>query len=193
MTRWCLSLLAGLAPIALAACAEPAATPAPEPVAATAAAMDARPAPQAAAAGAPAAAPATWPRMVVHKTATCGCCGAWVEHVRAAGFEVETIDHAELGEVKSRLGIPYGKGSCHTAEIGGYFIEGHVPAEDIQRLLAERPNARGLALPGMPRGSPGMEMPDGSREAFTVELVAADGASAPFARHPAKPPAAASP
>ncbi|MCD9032448.1 DUF411 domain-containing protein [Luteimonas sp. Y-2-2-4F] len=189
MTRWCVSLLAGLAPIALAACAEPAATPAAGPVPAPVAAPQAAPAPSAA----PGAAQAPLPRMVVHKTATCGCCGAWVEHVRDAGFEVETIDHEELGEVKSRLGIPYGKGSCHTAEIGGYFIEGHVPAGDIRRLLAERPDARGLTLPGMPMGSPGMEMPDGSRQAFTVELVGADGGTAPFAQHPAQPPTAASP
>jgi len=85
--------------------------------------------------------------------------------------------------VKQRLGVPYGKGSCHTAEIGGYFIEGHVPAEDIKRLLAEKPNAKGLVLPGMPMGSPGMESPDGTSEPYTVELVQRDGTTNPFSQH----------
>ena len=76
-----------------------------------------------------------------------------------------------------------GEGSCHTAEIGGYFVEGHVPAEDIKRLLAEQPDAKGLVLPGMPAGSPGMEMPDGRTQPYTVELVARDGTTAAFAHH----------
>ncbi|MCD9006226.1 DUF411 domain-containing protein [Luteimonas sp. XNQY3] len=122
--------------------------------------------------------------MVVHKTATCGCCSVWIDHVREAGFGVEVVDEADLGEVKARLGVPFAKGSCHTAEIEGYLVEGHVPAEDIRRLLAERPDARGLVLPGMPLGSPGMEMPDGRRQAFTVELVDRDGVTRPFSHHP---------
>ena len=88
-----------------------------------------------------------------------------------------------LGEVKERLGIPYGKGSCHTAEVGGYAIEGHVPASDIKRLLEEKPDALGLVLPGMLMGSPGMEMPDGRSQPFTVELVRRDGTTEPFANH----------
>ena len=91
-----------------------------------------------------------------------------------------------MGPVKQELGVPYGKGSCHTAEIGGYFIEGHVPIEDIRRLLDERPAARGLTLPGMPLGSPGMELPDGRSQAFTVELVAEDGSTTAWAHHPAR-------
>lgn len=126
------------------------------------------------------------PTMHVHKTATCGCCSVWIEHVRDAGFRVEAVDVEDLGPVKARLGVPYAKGSCHTAEIGGYLVEGHVPVEDIRRLLAERPDARGLVLPGMPLGSPGMEMPDGRRQAFTVELVERDGTTRPFSRHPAR-------
>lgn len=126
-------------------------------------------------------------RMVVHKSASCGCCGVWVDHMRAAGFVVEVRDADDLGPVKQRVGIPYGKGSCHTAEIGGYFIEGHVPAADVQRLLAEKPNAKGLVLPGMPMGSPGMESPDGSAQAYTVELVGHDGATTAYSEHAARP------
>lgn len=121
--------------------------------------------------------------MVVHKSPSCGCCGAWVEHMRQAGFQVEVRDTANLEPVKARLGVPYGKGSCHTAEVSGYMVEGHVPAADVKRLLAERPDARGLVLPGMPVGSPGMELPDGRTEPYTVELVARDGSVQPFAAH----------
>ena len=121
--------------------------------------------------------------MVVHKSATCGCCTAWVDHMRQAGFAVEVRDAENLEPVKTRLGIPPGKGSCHTAEIGGYFVEGHVPAADVKRLLADKPDAKGLVLPGMPAGSPGMEMPDGRTEPYTVELVRPDGATEPFASH----------
>lgn len=125
------------------------------------------------------------PLMTVHKTPACGCCSVWVEHMRDAGFRVETVDVDDLGPVKAEFGIPYGKGSCHTAQVGDYFVEGHVPAGDIQRLLAERPRARGLVLPGMPLGSPGMEMPDGRRQAFTVELVNDDGGFTVWAHHAA--------
>lgn len=173
MHRFTLALSICLAPFALAACAESASSVAAEPSA---------PAP------APAeteAAIAQWPKMTVHKTPACGCCSVWVERMRDAGFEVETIDVDDLGPIKAEAGIPYGKGSCHTARIGDYFVEGHVPAGDIQRLLAERPQARGLVLPGMPLGSPGMEMPDGRRQAFTVELVAEDGSTTDWAHHPA--------
>ncbi|HVR82340.1 MAG TPA: DUF411 domain-containing protein, partial [Luteimonas sp.] len=95
-----------------------------------------------------AAAPAqtTLPLMVVSKNASCGCCGLWVEHMRQAGFTVEVHDIDNLDSLKTRVGVPAGKGSCHTAEIGGYFIEGHVPAEDVKRLLAEKPDAKGLVL-----------------------------------------------
>ncbi|MCC6594490.1 MAG: DUF411 domain-containing protein [Xanthomonadales bacterium] len=120
--------------------------------------------------------------MVVHKTPSCGCCGLWVEHMRQAGFTVEVRDTDDLAPIKAGLGVPYGKGSCHTAEIDGYVIEGHVPAEDVRRLLTERPKARGLVLPGMPLGSPGMEMPDGRVQSYTVELVKEDGSTSTFRR-----------
>jgi hypothetical protein len=121
--------------------------------------------------------------MVVTKNASCGCCGAWVDRMRGAGFRVEVHDVDDLGPIKTRLGVPAGKGSCHTAEIGGYFVEGHVPAEDIKRLLAEKPRAKGLVLQGMPLGSPGMEVPDGTVQPYTVELIDLRGEATAFARH----------
>lgn len=124
-----------------------------------------------------------FPMLVVHKSPTCGCCQAWVEHMRVAGFPVEVREADNLEPVKSRVGVPLGKGSCHTAEIAGYFIEGHIPADDVKRLLADKPLAKGLVLPGMPLGSPGMEMPDGTRQPYTVELVGEDGSTKVFARH----------
>ena len=127
--------------------------------------------------------PAALPLLVVTKTPSCGCCHLWVEHMQKAGFKVEIHDVDDLGPLKERVGVPYGKGSCHTAEVGGYFIEGHVPAEDVKRLLVEKPKAKGLTVPGMPMGSPGMETPDGRVQPYVVELVAQDGSTAPFARH----------
>ena len=126
---------------------------------------------------------AALPLMTLSKNASCGCCGLWVEHMRQAGFAVEVHDLDNLDPIKTRVGVPAGKGSCHTAEVGGYFIEGHVPAEDIKRLLAEKPDAKGLVLPGMPMGSPGMENPDGRVQPYTVELVALDGSTSVFAQH----------
>lgn len=172
----------------LAACDAPAPSPlatldaAHAPVAAEVAAT---PAPVAAAADArPGAAKAeAMPHLLVHKTPTCGCCGAWVEHMRGEGFHVMVEEREDLEPVRKRLGIPYGKGSCHTAEVGGYFVEGHVPAADIKRLLRERPVVKGLVLPGMPIGSPGMEAPDGRVQPYTVERVETDGSTTPYASH----------
>lgn len=123
------------------------------------------------------------PVVIVTKSATCGCCTGWVEHMRKSGFTVEVHDVLNLDPVKTRVGVPAGKGSCHTAEVGGYFVEGHVPAEDVKRLLVEKPAAKGLALPGMPLGSPGMELPDGRTQPYTVELVANDGSTHAFSHH----------
>jgi hypothetical protein len=131
----------------------------------------------------PDATPVALPRMAVHKTPSCGCCSVWIEHMKDAGFEVDVHDMVDMGPVKERLGVPYTKGSCHTAEVGGYLIEGHIPAADIKRLLEERPDARGLVLPGMPLGSPGMEVPEGQQQPYTVELVRRDGTTEPFAQH----------
>lgn len=126
---------------------------------------------------------AALPLVTVHKSPTCGCCGLWVEHMQQAGFTVEVIESDEVGAVKERVGVPYGKGSCHTAEVGGYFVEGHVPADDIKRLLAEKPDAKGLTVPGMPLGSPGMEVPDGRVQRYETELVGRDGGTTTFAVH----------
>ncbi len=124
------------------------------------------------------------PLIRVHKSPSCGCCGVWVDHVRAAGFPVEVHDTDDMETVKDRLGVPGPMMSCHTAEVDGYFVEGHVPAGDIKRLIAEKPKARGIAVPGMPLGSPGMEMPDGRTQPYEVALVGGDGSSETFSRHP---------
>ncbi|MFU8833550.1 MAG: DUF411 domain-containing protein, partial [Wenzhouxiangella sp.] len=123
------------------------------------------------------------PDMIVHKTPWCGCCTAWAEQARAAGFEVELRDHDHLNDIKHDLGVPPAGASCHTAQIGGYFIEGHVPFADIRRLLDERPQARGLTVPGMPIGSPGMEQGD-VRQAFDVLLVDDQGATSVYNHYP---------
>ena len=149
------------------------------------------PAPDAGADAAPAAAAAdrsgapvdaALPPVVVYKLASCGCCQSWAEHMQAAGFPVETRDTQDLDAIKAEVGVPFGQGSCHTAKVGDYFVEGHVPADDVKRLLAERPDALGLAVPGMPIGSPGMEQGD-AREPYDVLLVAKDGSTAVFAHH----------
>lgn len=123
--------------------------------------------------------------MTVHKDPSCGCCTAWAERMRDSGrFAPELIDSADMGAVKARLRVPADLASCHTTEVGGYTIEGHVPADDIARLLAERPaGVIGLAVPGMPAGSPGMEVPDGRRDPFEVVAFAADGSMSVYARH----------
>lgn len=174
---------AAVAALVLAACAEPAPAAATAEPAAAAATAETTAAKTSADADPPAAG---WPAMTVYKTPSCGCCGVWIDHVSAAGIPVEAVDVTDMGPIKQELGVPYGKGSCHTASIDGYLIEGHVPIEDIRRLLDERPAARGLVLPGMPLGSPGMEMPDGRSQAFTVELVAEDGSTTAWAQHPAR-------
>jgi hypothetical protein len=113
-------------------------------------------------------------KMIVYKTPTCGCCGNWVEHLKANGFDVDVRDVNDIVTEGRRLGVPDGLRSCHTGSIGGYAIEGHVPAADIKRLLAEKTQAKGLAVPGMPVGSPGME--NGSYvERYSVLLFNADG------------------
>ena len=123
------------------------------------------------------------PLVVVSKSPSCGCCQLWVEHMQEAGFTVDVVNTDDMGPIKQRVGVPYGKGSCHTAEVDGYFIEGHVPAIDIKRLLTERPKGKGLVVPGMPAGSPGMEMPDGHVQPYVVEFVADDGSTSAYARH----------
>lgn len=126
------------------------------------------------------------PTIQVFKTATCGCCAKWIDHLEGAGFEVEAKDLADLAALKREQGVPAELSSCHTALVDGYVIEGHVPASDIERLLAERPAIAGLAVPDMPLGSPGMEHPDPSRhQPFQVMSFGRDGVRV-FASHPAQ-------
>lgn len=112
------------------------------------------------------------PVLKVFKDPNCTCCGAWVDHLKANGFTVTVFEAPNIREVKARVGIPKELSSCHTGEISGYAIEGYVPAHAIQRLLAEKPAAIGLAVPGMPIGSPGME--GGSPVEYQVILFARD-------------------
>lgn len=117
--------------------------------------------------------------ITVYKDANCGCCAEWVKHIKKAGFIATVHDTADMASVKSGFGVPGALQSCHTARIGQYTIEGHVPADVITRLLKELPKGRGLAVPGMPMGSPGME---GSRkEAFDVLLFDVAGKTRVFA------------
>ena len=121
------------------------------------------------------------PKVMVTRDPSCGCCGAWVDHVRQAGFPVEVVETSELDRVKVRLGVPQTLSACHTGEVAGYVVEGHVPAGAIKRLLAERPQARGLAVPGMPAGSPGMEVEGMEPETYEVILFG-PGQQRSFAR-----------
>jgi hypothetical protein len=122
----------------------------------------------------------TLPEVVIHKGPSCGCCNGWAEHVRRAGFPVRLVESRNIDAVKQRLGVPTDLASCHTAEVGGYVIEGHVPAGAIQRVLGERPPAVGLAVPAMPTGSPGME--GGTPETYEVVLFGEQGRRV-FARY----------
>jgi hypothetical protein len=107
--------------------------------------------------------------MTVFRDPSCGCCEAWAEIARKAGYRVDLRDDQDMTAVKGRLGVPEQLASCHTAEVGGMVIEGHVPIEEVARLLREKPaGVRGIAVPGMPAGSPGMEVPDGTKQPFQV-------------------------
>ena len=177
MTR--LALAAALA-LAIAAC-QPAPADAP-PTDATPT-VDAPPAaatetPEASGAVVPAS--ADGPLVTVYKSPTCGCCSLWGEYLEREGFQVVNRDVQDMVTVKDSLGVPREMGSCHTATVDGYVIEGHVPVEPIRRLLAEKPDARGLAVPGMPLGSPGMEQGD-RRQAYDVFLVGDDGETSVYA------------
>jgi hypothetical protein len=113
---------------------------------------------------------AAGPTVIVSKDPNCGCCNDWVEHLRQAGFTVEVRDVSDINRVKVRLGVPADLAACHTAEVAGYVIEGHVPAAALHRFLAEKPKAKGLAVKGMPVGSPGMEVPGSEPEEYEVVL-----------------------
>ena len=122
------------------------------------------------------------PQMIVFKDPTCGCCGQWVEHLKNNGFDVKVQEVSNTAEYRRKYGVPDALGSCHTAVVNGYAIEGHVPAAEIQRLLKERPKAKGLAVPGMPAGSPGME--SARPEPYSVMLFDAGGHTSVYQSYP---------
>ena len=121
--------------------------------------------------------------MRVWKDPNCGCCKDWIAHMEQSGFSASVADEGN-NAARARLGVAQKFASCHTALVQGYVIEGHVPVADIQRLLKEKPKALGLAVPGMPIGSPGMESPDGRRQPFTVNLLGKDGTMQAYSRRP---------
>lgn len=124
-------------------------------------------------AGVAKAAKSALPIIQVYKSASCGCCQLWVDHLRANGFAVKTQDVPNPSDYRAKFGVPDELGSCHTGMVAGYALEGHVPAAEIKRLIAERPKARGLAVPGMPMGSPGME--GSHKDPYDVLLIKPDG------------------
>lgn len=128
-----------------------------------------------------AATPQTSLAMTVYRDPSCGCCEAWASLARQAGYQVSLVDHPDMTAIKKRFGVPEELASCHTGEVQGYTIEGHVPFEDVRRLLSERPkDIKGIAVAGMPRGSPGMEMPDGAKDAFDVMAFRTNGTSSVY-------------
>jgi hypothetical protein len=121
------------------------------------------------------------PTLTVYKSPTCGCCVKWIDHLEANGFSVKAVDVPDTAAIKHEHGVPAGLGACHTAIVDGYLIEGHVPASDVARLLRERPALKGLAVPGMPIGSPGMEGP-GAR-GYVVLGFDDEGRTQVYSRH----------
>lgn len=119
----------------------------------------------------------------VYKSPTCGCCSKWVEHLRAQGFVVNATNMDDMAAVKAKHGVPAGMQSCHTGVVDGYVLEGHVPAADVQRLLKERPAIAGIAVPGMPVGSPGMEVDGVKAQPFDVMAFDKHGETSVFAPH----------
>jgi hypothetical protein len=119
--------------------------------------------------------------IAVYKSPTCGCCSKWVRHLEQNGFTVKAYDVKDVNTYKERFGVPISLGACHTAKVGDYVVEGHVPAEDIKRLLSERPKVKGIGVAGMPAGSPGMESPHPER--YEVKSFDAAGALKTFAKH----------
>jgi hypothetical protein len=123
------------------------------------------------------------PKVTVYKTSSCGCCKLWVDHMKASGFDVQAMDvsSADVRAVSKAAGLKDADTSCHTAKIGTYTVEGHVPADDIKRMLKEKPAIAGIAAPGMPQGSPGMEQ--GTKEPYDVVAFTKDGKTTVYAKH----------
>jgi hypothetical protein len=120
--------------------------------------------------------------ITVFRSPTCGCCGKWIDHAEAAGFQVKDEVTEDMSAIKQQYGVPQTLTSCHTTVVGDYVVEGHVPVEDVQRLLVEKPDVAGIAVPGMPIGSPGMESGDYT-EPYTVFSFTESGETAAFAEH----------
>ena len=123
------------------------------------------------------------PLVDVFKSPTCGCCAMWVEHMKANGFNVRTTEINDLTEIKKSRGVPDRVQSCHTAVVNGYVVEGHVPAADVHRLLKEKPAIAGIAVGGMPMGSPGMDFPGTKAQAYDVMAFDKTGATRVYAKH----------
>src|SRR5215203_6176000 len=123
-------------------------------------------------------------KVTVYKTSSCGCCRLWVDHLKSNGFDVQSMDvsSADVRAVSKAAGLPDDGSSCHTAKVGNYVVEGHVPASDIHRMLKEKPAIAGIAAPGMPMGSPGMEQ-GGAKEAYDVMAFTKDGKMTVYAKH----------
>jgi len=120
--------------------------------------------------------------VTVYKSPSCGCCSKWVDYLRASGFEVKTVDLDDLTEIKAASGVPRQLQTCHTAVVGGYVVEGHVPADVLRKLLEEKPNVAGIAVPGMPVGSPGMEVPGTPAQPYEVIAWDKTGATSVYAK-----------
>ena len=123
------------------------------------------------------------PELEVFKSPYCGCCGAWIEHMKGAGFAVKVTPVTDTSATRKRLGLAERYASCHTSTIGGYVLEGHIPAAEVKRLLAMKPKALGLAAPGMPVAAPGMDTP-GRKDPYDVLLIGTEGQSRVFATYP---------
>ena len=177
ISRKGLSALA-LCALAATACSNAEATQRASTADSAPAALASAPAPQA-----PAATLASAQTVTVFKTPSCGCCAEWVEHMRAEGFTVEVNDSNSLTDVKRRAGVPEDLHSCHTAIVEGLVIEGHVPAATVKQVLADRQGLKGIAVPGMPSGSPGMEMPGVAADPYDVIGFAEDGTRTVVSRH----------
>jgi hypothetical protein len=132
----------------------------------------------------PAAGAAALPKVTVYKTSSCGCCRLWVDHLKKNGFDVQAMDvsAADVRAVSKAAGLAENGTSCHTAKVGSYIVEGHVPASDILRMLKEKPAIAGIAAPGMPMGSPGMEQGN-AKEAYDVVAFTKDGKTSVYAKH----------
>ena len=139
--------------------------------------------------GSGSAAASARPVMVVHKDPNCGCCQAWADLAAQAGYPVRIVDEADMAAVKTRLGVPEELASCHTTQVSGLVVEGHVPLQVVERMLRDPPQGlRGIAVPGMPAGSPGMEVPDGTRQPYQVIAFFGDGRTSVVHSEPGKPP-----